>query len=362
MQPEKTLRLDNISKVFTDSKGPGVHGLSLEVREGEGFSLLGPSGCGKTTTLRMIGGFEKPDQGRIFFEGQDITPLPPQDRDIRTVFQKYALFPHLSVWENVIFGLRTQRLGQSETKKRGKMILELMEISHLQTRRVPQLSGGEQQRVALARALITEPSILLLDEPLSALDQKLREKMQLELLTLRKKLRMTFVFVTHDQGEAMVLSDRLGVMNKGRLEQVGTPEEIYCRPTTRFVASFIGQANFIGANHIPLLKGEIEKLPTLKEGAEWMLRPENCGIRKKSTRLAAGHVGLTGRVAEMAYLGQHRIAKVYDPRGHSFLVKAPGGEASQIHEGEEVFLVWKVEDLWSVDTGPLSAGKTDGID
>ncbi len=348
MRPEKTLRLDGISKKFVDSKGPGVQDVSLEVREGEGFSLLGPSGCGKTTTLRMIGGFEKPDSGKIYFEGQDITSLPPQDRDIRTVFQKYALFPHLTVWENVIFGLKTQKLRNEEILKRGQMILELMEISHLKNRRVPQLSGGEQQRVALARALITEPSVLLLDEPLSALDQKLREKMQLELLTLRKKLRMTFVFVTHDQGEAMVLSDRLGVMNKGRLEQVGTPEEIYCKPTTKFVASFIGQANFIGHDHLGLFKGEVEKLPTLAQGSEWMLRPESCGIRKKSTRVAAGHVGLVGRVAEMAYLGQHRLAKVYDIKGHSFLVKAPGGEASQINEGEEVFLVWKVEDLWAV--------------
>lgn len=357
MQNERNLRLDNIRRVFNDEDGnaAGVQGINLEIREGEGFSLLGPSGCGKTTTLRMIGGFEKPDSGRVFFGGQDITTLPPQKRDIRTVFQKYALFPHLDVWNNVVFGLKTQKMRSSMIRERGTLILNLMEISHLSKRRIHELSGGEQQRVALARALISEPSILLLDEPLSALDLKLRERMQLELLGLRKKLGMTFIFVTHDQGEAMVLSDRLGVMFKGRLQQVGSPEEIYCRPINRFVANFIGQANFVGRDQTSLLKGDIEKLPNLTAGQEWMLRPEACGLRKRSSRLASGHVGLAGRVGEMAFLGQHRIAKVYDGTGKSYLVKAPGGEVSQVNEGDDVFMTFKTEDLWSVSVDAVSS-------
>lgn len=356
MQSERNLRLERLRRVFLDEEGneAGVQDLSLEVREGEGFSLLGPSGCGKTTTLRMIGGFDKPQSGKIFFEGRDITHLPPQQRDIRTVFQKYALFPHLDVWNNVVFGLRTQAMPNHHIRERGTLILNLMEISHLRTRKIHELSGGEQQRVALARALITEPSILLLDEPLSALDLKLRERMQLELLGLRKKLGMTFIFVTHDQGEAMVLSDRLGVMHKGRLQQVGTPEEIYCKPINRFVANFIGQANFISRELMSVVKGDVEKIPPLAAGSEWMLRPEMCGLRKRSSRLAAGHVGLAGRVGEMAYLGQHRIAKVYDGQGKSYLVKAPGGEASQINEGDDVFMTFKVEDLWSVSVEEAS--------
>ena len=346
----KNLKLEGVRRVFSGPEGEsGVRNVSLEVASGEGFSLLGPSGCGKTTTLRMIGGFETPEKGRILFGERDITHLPPQKRDIRTVFQRYALFPHLNVFDNIVFGLRMQRRPEAEVSDRAKKIVQLIGIEHLLARRTPQLSGGEQQRVALARALITEPSILLLDEPLSALDLKLRERMQLELLGLRKKLGTTFIFVTHDQSEAMVLSDRIGVMNKGELEQVGTPEQIYARPINKFVASFIGQANFVGHEHLSLMRGEMEKLPTLPEGKEWMLRPEKVIVRRKGTRLAAGFVGIAARLSEMAYLGQYRLVKVVDALGKQHLIKFPGVEVPGVGHKDEVVVSWKVEDAWLVD-------------
>ena len=346
-----SLQLDRVRRVFgVAPKNSGVEEVSLEIPLGEGFSLLGPSGCGKTTTLRMIGGFEKPQSGRIRLEGRDITDLPPQSRDIRTVFQRYALFPHLSVFENIVFGLRMQRRPEAEIRSKASKIIELIEIAHIVDRKVQQLSGGEQQRVALARALITEPKILLLDEPLSALDLKLRERMQLELLGLRKKLGMTFIFVTHDQTEAMVLSDRIGVMSRGRLQQTGTPEEIYAKPVNRFVASFIGQANFIGPEHVSLLRGEIATVPEIPQGKDWMLRPESMIVRRKGTRLASGFVGIPGRVSEMAFLGQNRLAKVIDPLKRQHLIKLPGGELPGVHENDEVTLAWRMSDSWLVES------------
>ncbi len=247
-----------------------------------------------------------------------------------------------------------QKRPMDEIRKKATQIIDLIEIGHISNRFVQQLSGGEQQRVALARALITGPRVLLLDEPLSALDQKLRERMQLELLGLRKKLGMTFIFVTHDQTEAMVLSDRIGVMNKGRLEQVGSPESIYTKPKTRFVASFIGQANFVGPDQAGLLRGEVERLPTLNQGAEWMIRPENLIVRRKGSRLASGFVGIPGRLSEMAYLGQNRIIKVVDATGRQHLVKIPGAEAPAVQEKDEVTIAWKVEEAWSVESGSVS--------
>ena len=328
----------------------GVHDVDFEIPQGEGFSLLGPSGCGKTTTLRMIGGFETPDSGRLHHRGQDITDLPPQKRNIRTVFQRYALFPHLSVFENIAFGLRMQKRPDAEVQKRVKDAAELIEITHLLSRRILKLSGGEQQRVALARALVTEPDVLLLDEPLSALDLKLRERMQMELLSLRRKLGSTFIFVTHDQGEAMVLSDRIGVMRAGRLEQVGSPEEIYSRPKTHFVASFIGQANFLGREQLPLLKGDVEQLPALKGSGEWMIRPENLIARNKSARLAAGYIGFKVRVLNTAFIGQDRLSKVVDATGRQYLVKSPGFEPPIGIENEEILIAWETEDTWAVDS------------
>src|SRR5262245_8306874 len=224
-----------------------VEAVSFTVRAGEFFSLLGPSGCGKTTTLRAIGGFETVDEGDILIGGQPMGRLPPDRRETNMVFQRLALFPHYSVFDNVAFGLRMRRLGAPEIRRRAIEVLERVELGGLGDRRIDELSGGQQQRVALARALVNEPRVLLLDEPLSALDLKLRLQLQEELKRLQRSLGTTFIYVTHDQGEALAMSDRIGVMASGRLEQVGTPLEIYERPTTRFVAGFIGDANLVEA-------------------------------------------------------------------------------------------------------------------
>jgi spermidine/putrescine transport system ATP-binding protein len=222
-----------------------VEGVSLQIRPGEFFSLLGPSGCGKTTTLRILAGFVQPDAGEVFIAGKRVTHLPPNERDVNMVFQNYALFPHLTVEQNVAFGLEIQKLPRAQIRKRVGWALELVRLCGLESRYPHQLSGGQQQRVALARALVTQPSVLLLDEPLGALDLKLRQQMQLELKKLQRELAITFLYVTHDQEEALTMSDRLAVMNQGRVVQVGTPQEIYERPATRFVADFIGESNFL---------------------------------------------------------------------------------------------------------------------
>lgn len=238
-----SLVLEGLSKSFKGVRA--VDGLSLEVQPGEFYSLLGPSGCGKTTTLRMIAGFEQPDNGRIVLAGDDITALPPNKRKVNTVFQHYALFPHLTVEENVAYGLRHEALSKDARSLRLDEALTRVRLGDLRTRYPRQLSGGQQQRVALARALIKEPTVLLLDEPLAALDLKLRKAMQQELKKLQERVGIAFVYVTHDQEEALTLSDRIAVMDRGLLLQEGSPEEIYERPSTRFVADFIGQTNFL---------------------------------------------------------------------------------------------------------------------
>lgn len=349
----KGLEVRQLRKVFREKdREAGVRDVSFVVPEGESFSLLGPSGCGKSTTLRMIGGLEEPESGSILLDGRDITRDPPQKRDIRTVFQRYALFPHLNVVENVAFGLRMKKLPGAEIERRAKEAMELLEISRMARRPIQQLSGGEQQRVALARALITEPSILLLDEPLSALDLKLRERMQMELLALRKKLGMTFLFVTHDQGEAMALSESIGVMNAGRLEQVGCAEEIYQRPLTRFVASFIGQANFFKEADLNGVEGS---LPSLKSGSEWMLRPETLHASAASAAMPSGHVGVKGVLRDAVFLGQERLLHVVLPSGLVAVVRQAGSLPLPADEGETVRVHWPVESLWSVQT-PNAAG------
>ncbi len=222
-----------------------VNNISLEIREGEFFSLLGPSGCGKTTTLRLIAGFETPTEGEIYIENRLMNGTPAYQRNVNTVFQNYALFPHMTVYENVVFGLEMKHLPRSEIAKRAGEALELVRLSGLEGRYPKQLSGGQQQRVALARALVNRPAVLLLDEPLGALDLKLRKQMQLELKGLQRQMGITFIYVTHDQEEALTMSDRLAVINEGQILQVGTPAEIYERPSSRFVADFIGESNFL---------------------------------------------------------------------------------------------------------------------
>jgi spermidine/putrescine transport system ATP-binding protein len=235
--------LDKVRKAYGDVVA--VHEAQLTITQGEFFSLLGPSGCGKTTILRMIAGFEQPTSGRVLLEGVDVSRVAPHKRNVNTVFQQYALFPHMSVFDNVAFGPRNKKVKESEIKSRVGDILEIVRLSDFANRRPHQLSGGQQQRVALARALVNYPSALLLDEPLAALDLKLREAMQIELKRIQKEVGITFVFVTHDQGEALAMSDRIAVMSEGRVEQVGTPEEIYQFPASLFVAGFIGSANLL---------------------------------------------------------------------------------------------------------------------
>ena len=224
-----------------------VDHIDLDVNEGEFFSLLGPSGCGKTTTLRMIGGFEQPTEGTIELQGEDVTYLPAYKRHVNTVFQNYALFPHLTIFENVAFGLRRKKVADAEMKKRVDEMLELVELPGFESRKPGQISGGQAQRVALARALVNKPAVLLLDEPLGALDLKLRKQMQVELKRIQQEVGITFIYVTHDQEEAMTMSDRIAVMNHGKYEQLGDPEVLYERPKTRFVAGFLGVSNLLPA-------------------------------------------------------------------------------------------------------------------
>ncbi len=240
---EPVIRLDDVSKRFGDYVA--VESANFDIGEGEFFSMLGPSGCGKTTTLRMIAGFEQPTAGRILLEGVDVSSTPPYKRDVNTVFQNYALFPHMNVFDNVAYGLRNRRTPESEVRKRVGELLEVVRLPDMASRRPNQLSGGQQQRIALARALVNLPKALLLDEPLGALDLKLREVMQLELKRIQREVGITFIFVTHDQEEALTMSDRIAVMTQGRVDQIGTPTEIYHQPATAFVAGFIGTANLL---------------------------------------------------------------------------------------------------------------------
>ncbi|MBE3577629.1 MAG: ABC transporter ATP-binding protein [Limnochordales bacterium] len=241
--------LDNIAKLYGDI--PAVHGVSLVARSGELLTLLGPSGCGKTTLLRIIAGLEKPSAGRVLFDGEDVTAWPPETRGVGLVFQNYALFPHMSVAENIAYGLkqaRRPRASRHEIRKRVDELLELLDLGGLAERMPAQLSAGQQQRVAIARALAPRPHVLLLDEPLSALDARLREHLRLQIRRLQQRLGITMIYVTHDQAEALSISDRIAVMRAGRIEQIGTPEEIYERPASRFVAEFVGDANFFAGD------------------------------------------------------------------------------------------------------------------
>jgi spermidine/putrescine transport system ATP-binding protein len=247
-QPEKNLVIRDITKNF----GPvtALKKVNLEVRQGEFFTLLGPSGCGKTTLLRIIAGLEQPTSGTVVLTGKDITSLPATKRNVNTVFQSYALFPHLSIFENVAFGLRSRKFAEQEVRKRVTDTLELLEMSQMRNRNPDQLSGGQKQRVAIARALVNEPDILLLDEPMSALDAKLRTQVQEELRRLQRRLGTTFILVTHDQAEALVCSDRIAVINTGEVVQCGTPEQVYDFPRNRFVAEFLGAANLLKARSV----------------------------------------------------------------------------------------------------------------
>jgi len=268
--------------------------VSFEVADGEFFSLLGPSGSGKTTCLRLIAGFEQPDAGRIAIHGVDVAGVPPYQRDVNTVFQDYALFPHMTVGQNVEYGLMIRRVAPAERRRRCEEMLELVKLAGMRDRKPAQLSGGQRQRVALARALINRPRVLLLDEPLGALDLKLREQMQVELKALQRQVGITFVYVTHDQGEALSMSDRLAVFNHGRIEQIGTPAIIYEHPATAFVAGFVGVSNVCDETLARRLSGSPEP---------FSIRPEKIRFLAADEKLADAWTAATGRVESVVYLG-----------------------------------------------------------
>jgi spermidine/putrescine transport system ATP-binding protein len=260
------VELQHVVKRFGDTVA--VHDLSLQIRDGEFFSLIGPSGCGKTTTLRMIAGFEQPTDGEIWIGGQPVAGVPAHRRPVNTVFQNYALFPHMTVAENVAFGLEMQKVPKPEIRKRVEEALELVRLPQMAERKPKQLSGGQQQRIALARALVNRPQVLLLDEPLGALDLKLRRAMQIELKQIQSEVGITFIYVTHDQEEAMTMSDRIGIMNEGYLQQVGSPHEVYEQPVNRFVADFIGETNFLPATVTRLETEEEHPMVALAGGVQ----------------------------------------------------------------------------------------------
>jgi spermidine/putrescine transport system ATP-binding protein len=303
--------LVDLVKRFADVTA--VAGINLDMPPGEFFSLLGPSGCGKTTTLRLIAGFERPDEGQILLDGVDMAQTPPHKRNVNTVFQNYALFPHLSVADNVGFGLRYKDVSKQEAKKRVSDALELVRLQGLERRRPSQLSGGQQQRVALARALVLNPSVLLLDEPLGALDAKLRKALQIELKALQEEVGITFIYVTHDQEEALTMSDRLAVMSNGRVEQVGTPSEVYEEPSTAYVADFLGVSNLMDARadgadpngRARIQLGDFELIAErgdtdARGDVKVVIRPERLRLEETG---AKGENRIPGMVERVVYVG-----------------------------------------------------------
>jgi len=348
--------LEAVVKRFGDVVA--VDRLNLKIRRGEFFSMLGPSGCGKTTTLRMIGGFEAPTEGMVRLDGQDVTDLPAYRRNVNTVFQSYGLFPHLNVYDNVAFGLRRHHVPAQEVQRRVTEALDLVSLAGYGKRRRAQLSGGQQQRVALARALVNRPQVLLLDEPLGALDLKLRKQMQLELKRIQKEVGITFIFVTHDQEEAMTISDRIAVMNKGRIEQLGPPEEVYERPATEFVAEFLGASNLLdgvyrgshdGLGLVELKSGakiRIPDDPDRRSGQRLRVgvRPEKIHVLPSGTGPTATQNTVAGTLRSAVFAGVSFQYFFQTPEGRemsAFDRNATGGAVAR--PGEVVRLAWAPE-------------------
>jgi spermidine/putrescine transport system ATP-binding protein len=356
------IELVGVEKQFTSAGGDvrAVEHVNLAIAEGEFFSLLGPSGCGKTTTLRMVAGFEEPTSGQILLHGRDMVGVPPYRRDVNMVFQQYALFPHMDVFENVAFGLRRKKVARDEIKRRVAEALSLVELEGRERRRPRQLSGGQQQRVALARALVNRPRALLLDEPLGALDLKLRQAMQLELKRIQREVGITFVYVTHDQEEALTMSDRLVVMNAGRIEQLGTPRELYEHPATRFVANFIGTSNILTGRLDR--KGDTWALGGLRpdervlvgdgdgleagQDAQIAVRPEKIMLRAESDPPPTGSCALRVKVAEVVYLGTSTQYRTVTDGGQSVVVyrqNAASTRGADVLVGQVGWLEWPQE-------------------
>ena len=373
--------LDHVTKRFGDFTA--VDDLSLAIADGEFFSLLGPSGCGKTTTLRMIGGFEEVTAGTIRVGETDITDLPPFKRETNTVFQNYALFPHLNVFENIAFGLRRRKVPTGEIRHQVAAMLELVELPGYENRKPSQLSGGQQQRIALARALVNSPRVLLLDEPLGALDLKLRKQMQVELKRIQSEIGITFVFVTHDQEEAMTMSNRIAVMRHGRIEQLGTPEELYERPATEFVAGFLGVSNLLDAEvlgkadrfaDLRLRDGTVVRAPaSALNGAQQVrigIRPEKLrvvAVGDGGTTTTADGNALEGTVLDASYIGVSTQYLIETGDGHKLVVYAQNLEtsgASEAHpDGQRVQLTWQPQHTFVIGAADRAASDgTSGLE
>ena len=333
--PNKLIDIVGVSKSYGDNLV--LDDLNLYIRENEFLTLLGPSGCGKTTTLRIIGGFEKPDKGQVIFDGEDITNMPPNKRQLNTVFQKYALFTHMSIAENIAFGLKIKGKSKSYIDDKIKYALKLVNLDGFENRSVDSLSGGQQQRIAIARAIVNEPKLLLLDEPLGALDLKLRQDMQYELIRLKNELGITFIYVTHDQEEALTMSDTIVVMNQGYIQQMGTPEQIYNEPENAFVADFIGESNIVGGTmiHDELVEIFGAKFACVDKGfgnnkpVDVVIRPEDIDLVKPENGT------LQGVVTHLIFKGVHYEMEVTTPDGYEWLVHStdmfPVGQKVGIH-------------------------------
>ena len=320
-----------VSRIYGDVRA--VDGVSLVIEPGEFFAMLGPSGSGKTTCLRLIAGFEVPDSGQVLLEGADVSGVPPYERNVNTVFQDYALFPHMTVRENIAYGPRVRGVSAPERAARSKEMIDLVQLGGLADRRPAQLSGGQRQRVALARALVNHPKVLLLDEPLGALDLKLREEMQIELKSLQKKLGITFVYVTHDQGEALSMADRIAVFDKGRIEQVAAPRELYLRPATAFVARFVGSANVANAEMARRFAGW--------GGQPFAVRAENVTLEDESAAVAADELCTAGAVVAVQFHGAASRWQVRLDAGEVWSAWVPDGRAPPgLAVGARVRLSW----------------------
>ncbi len=354
------VHIDGVTKRY--GTATAVDDLTLDVQQGEFLSLLGPSGCGKTTTLRMIAGFEYPDAGDIRISGRSVLNLPPYRREVNTVFQAYALFPHLTVAENVAYGLQQRRVPKAEQRERVSEALDMVQLRAFADRKPTQLSGGQQQRIALSRALINRPSVLLLDEPLAALDRQLREEMQLELKLLQARLGTTFVFVTHDQAEALSMSDRIAVMRAGRIEQLDAPDAIYAEPASAYVASFIGQQNFVHGT----VRADGEAVDTAigviagRWGGEHVAagQPAVAAIRPEYVRLEQGEGGgIPGRVLGVSHLGETLQVAVRVGEDATFLSRMPAPTAPRVGVDDAVRCVWDPADarLFAAEGIPTTA-------
>ena len=351
MKKNVFVQLLNVCKSFNQDE-PIIKNLDLDIRQGEFLTLLGPSGCGKTTTLRMIAGFELPTSGEIVIDGENITQVPPYLRCVNTVFQNYALFPHMNIYDNIAFGLKMKKMPKSKIKDKVSEMLKMVQLEGYENRMPSMLSGGQMQRVAIARAVVNSPKVLLLDEPLGALDLKLRKQMQLELKHLQKLLGITFVFVTHDQEEALTMSDRIVVMNKGIIEQTGTPEELYEHPKTKFVADFLGEANILEGEVFKLKADEvllnleqeedIIRIPNLNYelGDKFIVsvRPERIRIKEA---VEQGDVWLQCKLKEKVYIGSNIKAVMILKNGKEIIVNEPIGQNFIFSdEIKDYFVTW----------------------